>query len=76
MFALSKDSYYGSAQMVKERTRTLADQWSLTDRIEVLFTLKDERVGLVEIVTNLGFIRPLDAPFLQKLKPTVVIPLM
>lgn len=76
VFALTKDSHYGSAQMVKERTMTLADQWGLTDRIEVLFSPEDERVGLADIVTNLGFIRPLDAPFLRRLRWSAVIPLM
>ena len=74
--AVTRDSRYGSRQVVRERTMALADRWGLADRIEVIFSLEDERVGLADIVTNLGFVRPLDGPFLMRLKPTAVVPLM
>lgn len=76
VYALTRDSRYGSAQVVCEQTMALAERWSVAQQIEVLFSREDKRVGLADIVTNLGFVRPLDAPFLKRLKRTAVIPLM
>jgi hypothetical protein len=76
VYALTKDSRYGSADAVSQLTMALADRWGLADRINVLFSRVDERVGLADIITNLGFVRPLDASFLRRLKKNAVIPLM
>lgn len=76
VYAVTQDSRYGSAQEVCERTQCLADRWGVADQVEVLFSREDERTGLADIVTNLGFVRPLDAQFLGRLKHTAVIPLM
>lgn len=76
VYALTRDSRYGSTEVVREQTMALADRWGVANRIEVLFSREDERLGLADIVTNLGFVRPLDAPFLRRLKRTAVIPLM
>lgn len=76
VFALTRDSRYGSATMVRERTMALADKWGVSDRIEVLLSREDDRIGLADIITNLGFVRPLDANFLSRLKRTAVVPLM
>jgi hypothetical protein len=54
----------------------LAFKWKVKDRIEILFSKKDPRISEADIITNLGFVRPLDAPFLHRLKPSAVIPLM
>lgn len=76
VFALTRDSRLGTAQAVCERTMVLAKRWGVADQIEVFFSREDKRVGLADIVTNLGLVRPLDASFLRRLKPTAVIPLM
>jgi len=76
VFALTQDSRYGSAQAVHEQTMAFADRWGVAGQIEVLFSRQDRRIGSADIVTNLGFVRPLDAPFLRRLKRTAVIPLM
>lgn len=76
VYALTKDSRYGSADKVKDETMELALSWSVKDKIEVLFSRDDHRIGQADIVTNLGFLRPLDSTFLHRLKSTVVIPLM
>jgi hypothetical protein len=55
---------------------TLAKGWGIEDRIDVLFSREDARIGLADIITNLGFVRPLDACFLRHLKWNAVIPLM
>ena len=76
VYAITQDSSYGSAQEVCERTQSLADRWGVADQIEILFSRKDERIEFADIVTNLGFVRPLDVEFLGRLKRTAVIPLM
>jgi len=76
VYALTQDSRYGSAQMVYEQTIALADRWGVARRIEVLLSREDDRIASADIVTNLGFVRPLDASFLRRLKHTAVIPLM
>jgi hypothetical protein len=76
VYALTQDSRYGKAVDVCDQTMALACRWGVSDRIEVLFSREDKRVEQADIVTNTGFVRPLDKPFLQRLKSTAVIPLM
>ena len=76
VYALTRDSYYGKAEVVAQQTICLAKQWNVEDRIQVLLSREDKRIGLADIVTNLGFVRPLDKIFLKRLKATAVIPLM
>jgi len=76
VYALTRDSRYGNAEAVSKLTMTLAKGWDIEDRIDVLVSREDARIGLADIITNLGFVRPLDAYFLGRLKRNVVIPLM
>ncbi len=76
VYAFTRDSRYGEAVDVRVQTMDLADRWEVSDRIEILLSREDDRIGYADIITNLGFVRPLDKPFLQRLKPTAVIPLM
>lgn len=76
VYALTKDSRYGRAEDVREITKTLAQRWGVDRRIEVILSREDPRISNADIVTNLGFVRPLNAPFLRCLKQSVVIPLM
>jgi hypothetical protein len=76
VLALTRDSHYGQASEVCNATMNLARRWGVASRIDVLCSRKDDRIAQADIVTNLGFVRPLNASFLSRLKPTVVIPLM
>jgi hypothetical protein len=76
VYALTRDSRYGKASKVCNETKRLARLWSSADRIDVLYSRDDRRIEQADIVTNLGFVRPLDAKFLRRLKSTAVIPLM
>jgi hypothetical protein len=76
VYALAGDSIYGTAQEASAATVDLAQHWDVKDRIVILFSRGDDRIGAADIVTNLGFVRPLDPPFLKQLKHGVVIPLM
>jgi hypothetical protein len=76
VYALTRDSRHGAAREVHEKTMALAGRWGIGKRIEILFSREDDRIGMADIVTNLGFVRPLDERFLKRLKRSVVIPLM
>jgi len=76
VYALTRDSLYGKAVDVRDKLMQLAERWSIANRIEVVFSRESPLIGQADIVTNLGFVRPLDAAFLRRLKATAVIPLM
>lgn len=76
VLALTRDSRFGSATAMRDMTMALARRWAIADRVKVLLSRDDEQISTADIVTNLGFVRPLDMALLTRLKPTVAIPLM
>jgi len=76
VFALTRDSRFGTTAEVSDATMKLARQWGAQSRVEVLSKRDDVRISEADIVTNLGFVRPLNTQFLRRLKKTAVIPLM
>jgi len=76
VFSLTRNSSYGSVSDIARTTYEIAARLGLQDRIVVLEDRNDPRLAQADIVTNLGFVRPLDETFLARLSPTVVIPLM
>jgi hypothetical protein len=76
VLAITQDSQFGDVGYIQKTTESLARKWNVEDRIEVIFSKKHEGICEVDIVTNLGFVRPLNATFLNRLKSTVIITLM
>lgn len=76
VLALTRDSRYGAKADILRHTLELARRWGVADRITLLDDRTDPRVGEADVVTNLGFVRPLDLAMLDRLKGSVVIPLM
>ena len=76
VYSLTRDSRFGTAQDVSDATLAIGQRWGLANRIEVLTDRGDDRISKADIITNLGFVRPLDAALLQRCKRTAVIPLM
>jgi hypothetical protein len=76
VLALTRDSRFGKAENIRNQTLQTANEWNIANKIKLLFNRNDELIESADIVTNLGFVRPLDRPFLKRLKKTVVIPLM
>lgn len=74
--ALTRNSRYGSAREVAALTVRLAERLEIADRIEILTSRDDALIGRSDVVTNLGFVRPLDRPFLTRLGPAPSIALM
>jgi hypothetical protein len=76
VLAVTADSPYAAKEEVAERTAREAESWGVADRVEIGFERSAEWLGSSDIVTNTGFVRPLDADLVARLKPTAVIPLM
>ncbi len=76
VYAITRDSRYGKAKDVHAATLDLAQIWGINSKIEIILSRDDQRIVDADIVTNLGFVRPLDKTFLISLKSTVAIPLM
>ena len=74
--AITKDSQYASAKQVAENTLLLADYLKVKNQLKVHYSLKPGIIGEADIVTNLGFVRPIDKTFISHMKQTAVIPLM
>ena len=76
VFAITRDSRYGTAVDVRKFTLKLAQKWGVGDRIEIVSDKTPSILAQVDIVTNLGFVRPIDKEVIVHLKPTAVLPLM
>ena len=76
VFAITRDSRYGKAVDVRDFTLELAQKWGVGNRIEVVSDKIPSILAQVDIVTNLGFVRPIDKKVIAHLKPTAVLPLM
>ena len=76
VLAFAADSPYGSRDDVAAATRAAAASMSLGDRVEVVFEKTPEIVGAADVVTNTGFVRPIDRTLVGWMKPTAVVPLM
>ncbi|MYE91551.1 hypothetical protein F4X33_21435, partial [Candidatus Poribacteria bacterium] len=76
VFAITCDSRHGKAADVRDVTLELAQRWGVDDRVEVVSDKIPSLLSQVDIVTNLGFVRPIDKEVIAYLKPTAVLPLM
>jgi hypothetical protein len=77
VFALTRDSQYASADAVTDQTRALEVLCGISeDKIQIYRERSPHLFAQADIVTNLGFVRPLDAETVATMKPTAVVPLM
>lgn len=76
VYAITKDSDYGKATEIKELTLKFAKFYSIENKIEIMFEKLPEIIHQADIVTNLGFVRPIDRKFVSSMKDNAVIPLM
>ncbi len=76
VIAMTGDSRYASAAEVRYQTDSAAGAMGLSGRVRIVTELTDELWGAADIVTNLGFLRPIDAGVVGKLKPTAAVPIM
>src|SRR5215467_13004093 len=76
VYALAGPSKYATAEELRKVTRELAQIAGVADRITLAEKKEPAIVGSVDIVTNSGQVRPIDARMVAQLKPTCVVPLM
>jgi hypothetical protein len=77
IIAVAGDSRYGKAKDVTQNTYLLARYFGVEEkRIQVVESLPPQIIAKADVVTNLGFLRPIYKEFISYLKPTAVISLM
>lgn len=76
VYAQSRDSEYGNFDSIRQTTIDYARQYSVQDRIQIFDHRNYTALQKSDIVTNSGFVRPMDRDLITHLKPTCVIPLM
>jgi hypothetical protein len=76
VYAVTSDSQYGKAKDIEEYTHNFAQFCGVRSKIEVISEKKQEIINQVNIITNLGFVRPIDKIFVEMLNRNAVIPYM
>jgi hypothetical protein len=76
VYAITGDSRYGESKEIAEFTYRLAKFCKVRDKIEVIFEKRKEVVEQADIITNLGFVRPINKALIEMMKENAVIPLM
>lgn len=74
VYAITSDSRYAAKDDVAKDTMLLAEFCNVKDQIEIVFN-KDS-IKEADIVTNLGFVRPIDKHTIDMMKKNAVIPYM
>jgi hypothetical protein len=78
VFAWTQDSKYGKGEQIIKDCLRLCEKFDI-DYKKIEFannTRPEEHIKKADIITNLGFIRPMNKEFLKNLKSTSVIPYM
>jgi hypothetical protein len=76
VIAVTADSRYASAGSVVEQTRMLERLAGCEGQIEIHSGRMLDVFAEADVVTNLGFVRPIDAAAVARMKPTAVVSLM
>lgn len=76
VYAITSDSPYGKAKGIEDFTYNFAEFCGVKDKITVVFEKKKEIIKQANIITNLGFVRPIDKGFVEMLNEKAVIPYM
>jgi hypothetical protein len=74
--AVAGDSRFGTAGDAIAYTHELASAAGVEHRIAFVTSDEDAELGVADIVTNSGHLRPLDADTVGQMKPGAAIPLM
>lgn len=76
VWAITRTSRYAAAEEVLAQTRALEQLCAPLGTIEIATDRRMDFYAAADIVTNLGFVRPLDAQVVAVMKPDAVVPLM
>lgn len=73
---LSGNSRFGSAEEALRATLQVAEAWGVETRLRPLHDRRDPLLHRADIVTNLGFVRPIDSSLLGMTGPHTAVALM
>lgn len=76
VFAVARDSAYGSAAAAEHESLLVANACNAGQSLSVIRDMDAAAVGASDVITNLGFVRPLNAHVVSWMKPTAVVALM
>jgi len=76
VFAFTRASRYGTIEEVRQQTAELQNAINPVLPIRVITSLDDAPLDRIEILTNTGFLRPIDSALINRLPMSCVIPLM
>ena len=76
VIALTRDSEYARTEEVIEQTQALESLCGLAKGVEICQARSLDLFSDADIVTNLGFVRPIDGEAVAAMKPTAVVSLM
>lgn len=76
VIALTRDSRYATATEVIRQTRALEQLADLKSQVEIHTVRTGEVFSAADIVTNLGFLRPIDGDAVACMRPGAVVSLM
>ncbi|OGM11201.1 hypothetical protein A2Z22_01810 [Candidatus Woesebacteria bacterium RBG_16_34_12] len=76
VYAITSDSQYGKARDIEEFTYNFAEFCEVRDKIKVIFEKQKEIIREANIITNLGFVRPIDKKFIEMMNEKAVVPYM
>jgi hypothetical protein len=76
VYAVAKDSRFGSAEDAANNAYELARKCGLERRIQVIDCATPDVIAKADIVTNSGHVRPITAEKIAHMKSTAVVPLM
>lgn len=76
VFAVTRDSKYGKASDIIDYVRSWARRLGIAERIELSTSPPVDYAASSHVVTNLGFVRPLDRELLRQLPQDAAVALM
>lgn len=76
VYAQTRNSRFGTAEKVMHDTRQLAVDSGVSECVEITDSRRLDWLAESDIITNSGFVRPIDRELVTALKETAVIPLM
>ncbi|CAG0999674.1 hypothetical protein METP3_03211 [Methanosarcinales archaeon] len=76
VYAVTSDSQYGTAKDIQEFTYSFAEFCGVRDKIDVILQKEKKIINQANIITNIGFVRPIDKRFVEMLNENAVIPYM
>jgi hypothetical protein len=76
VFAIAKTTRHGTQEQIRQTTTALARCAEVEDKIEIIDEITADIIQQVDIITNSGHVRPIDARMIEMMRPLAVIPLM